>query len=230
MSEPPSPQRTIRSFVRRAGRITPAQQRALEVLWPQYGLDAGKHLLDFQQVYGRLAPVILEIGFGNGEQILARASRQPEYNFLGVEVHEPGVGQLLLAAERAKLTNLKLIRQDAVEVLQDQIPYASLEEVQILFPDPWPKTRHHKRRLIQAAFLDLLAPRLRLGGLVHLATDWEPYAEQMREVFGACPAFSDCSADSVQTVPLPERLATRFERRGERLGHGVWDLAYRKRG
>jgi tRNA (guanine-N7-)-methyltransferase len=228
MSEPDSPDRTIRSFVRRAGRITPAQQRALEVLWPRYGLDTSAEQLDFQQVYGRAAPLVLEIGFGNGEQILARAIRAPHTNFLGIEVHEPGVGHLLLAAEQAGLTNLRIIGHDAVEVLRTQIPGASLDEVQILFPDPWPKKRHHKRRLIQAPFMELLAPRLRPGGLLHLATDWEPYAEHMREVLAECPAFSDCSADSVQIALLPERAATRFERRGTRLGHRVQDLIYRR--
>jgi tRNA (guanine-N7-)-methyltransferase len=230
MSESTSPQRAIRSFVRRAGRITPAQERALDALWPQFGLDSGTDQLDFQRIYGRLAPVVLEIGFGNGEQILARSIRQPECNFLGIEVHEPGVGHLLLAAERAAVSNLRVIRQDAVEVLQNQIPDASLDQVQILFPDPWPKKRHHKRRLIQAVFVDLLARRLRPGGGLHLATDWEPYAEHMREVLAACAAFSDCSTDSVQTVTAAERAATRFERRGTRLGHRVQDLLYRRLG
>jgi len=230
MSETTGPQRAIRSFVRRAGRITPGQERALAALWPQFGLDSGTDPLDFQRIYGRLAPVVLEIGFGNGEQILARSIRQPERNFLGIEVHEPGVGHLLLAAERAAVGNLRVLRQDAVEVLQNQIPDASLDEVQILFPDPWPKKRHHKRRLIQAVFIDLLAQRLRPGGGLHLATDWEPYAEHMREVLAACPAFSDCSTDSVQTAMVAERAATRFERRGTRLGHRVQDLLYRRRG
>jgi tRNA (guanine-N7-)-methyltransferase len=229
MNPPEAPPRAIRSFVRRAGRITPAQQRALEEFWPRYGLDAGAGLLDLLQIFGRSAPVVLEIGFGNGEQILARATREPSSNFLGVEVHEPGVGHLLLAAERANLNNLRVIRHDAVEVLHDQIPLDSLDEVQILFPDPWPKKRHHKRRLIQPAFVDLIAQRLRPQGLLHLATDWEPYAEHMREVLAACPTFTDCSADSVQIARLPERAATRFERRGNRLGHRVQDLLYRRR-
>jgi tRNA (guanine-N7-)-methyltransferase len=228
MGESTSQHRAIRSFVRRAGRITPAQERALAALWPQYGLEGGSDQLDFQRIYGRLAPLVLEIGFGNGEQILARSIRQPECNFLGIEVHDPGVGHLLLAAQRSAVTNLRVIRQDAVEVLQSQIPDASLDEVQILFPDPWPKKRHHKRRLIQASFVELLARRLRPGGGLHLATDWEPYAEHMREVLAACQAFSDCSTDSVQTATLAERAATRFERRGTRLGHRVQDLLYRR--
>jgi tRNA (guanine-N7-)-methyltransferase len=214
--------------VRRAGRVTPAQQRALEALWPRFGVDSEHKLLDFQQIFGRFAPLVLEVGFGNGEQLLGRAVREPERNFLGVEVHEPGVGHLLLAAERANLTNLRIIRHDAVEVLQAQVPPASVSELQILFPDPWPKKRHHKRRLIQPAFIDLLAQRMVPGGLLHLATDWEPYAEHMREVIGRCPRFADCSADSVQTARLREREATRFERRGTRLGHRVQDLLYHR--
>ncbi|MGA3156578.1 MAG: tRNA (guanosine(46)-N7)-methyltransferase TrmB [Steroidobacteraceae bacterium] len=228
MNEPTSPPRAIRSFVRRAGRITPGQQRALEALWPRYGLDVGAGLLDFGQIFGRTAPVVLEIGFGNGEQLLARAMRAPECSFLGIEVHEPGVGHLLLAAERAELSNLRVIRHDAVEVLQGQIPVASLDEVQILFPDPWPKKRHHKRRLIQPAFIETVARCLQPEGLLHLATDWAPYAEHMREVLAACPKFTDCSTDSVQNARLPERVATRFERRGTRLGHRVQDLLYRR--
>ena len=228
--EADEPPRTIRSFVRRAGRITPAQRRALEALWPQFGLDAGAEPLDFERIYGRAAPLVVEIGFGNGEQILARAIRAPESNFLGIEVHEPGVGHLLLAADKAGLRNLRIITSDAVEVLRNRVPEASLDEVQILFPDPWPKSRHHKRRLIQAGFAELLALRLRPGGVLHMATDWEPYAEHMREVLAACPGFTECSADSVQTAQLPERAATRFERRGTRLGHRVQDLLYRRVG
>jgi tRNA (guanine-N7-)-methyltransferase len=225
MSEAEHARRAIRSFVRRAGRITVAQTRALESLWPRFGIEADGKLLDFNALYGRYAPLVLEIGFGNGEQLLARAAREPHLNFLGIEVHEPGVGHLLLAADQAGLSNLRLIRHDAVEVLNTQVPENSLAEVQILFPDPWPKKRHHKRRLIQSAFIELLASRLCVGGLLHLATDWEPYAEHMREVLQACSAFS---TDSVQTGAAPERAATRFERRGTRLGHRVQDLLYRR--
>jgi tRNA (guanine-N7-)-methyltransferase len=227
MSDGEQPQRAIRSFVRRAGRITPAQTRALVELWPRFGIEADGKALDFNALYGRSAPLALEIGFGNGEQILARAVREPELNFLGIEVHEPGVGHLLLAAEQAELRNLRIIRHDAVEVLKRQIPEGSVAEAQILFPDPWPKKRHHKRRLIQPAFIELLASRLGVGALLHLATDWEPYAEHMREVLQASASFS---ADSFQTGAAPVRAATRFERRGTRLGHRVQDLLYRRRG
>jgi tRNA (guanine-N7-)-methyltransferase len=228
MNPPEASPRTIRSFVRRAGRVTPAQQRALELLWPRYGLESGTGVLDFPLIFGRAAPVVLEIGFGNGEQILARAIRAPDRNFLGIEVHEPGVGHLLLAAERANLSNLRIMRHDAVEVLNGQIPLASLDEVQVLFPDPWPKKRHHKRRLIQPAFIESIAQRLRPEGLLHLATDWEPYAQHMREVLAACRTFTDCTTDSLRTARVPERDATRFERRGTRLGHRVQDLLYRR--
>jgi tRNA (guanine-N7-)-methyltransferase len=226
MSETEHSPRAIRSFVRRAGRITAAQTRALEDLWPRFGLEPDGKPLDFKASYGRDAPLVLEIGFGNGEHLLARAVREPHLNFLGVEVHEPGVGHLLLAADRAGLANLRIIRADAVEVLRTQIPDGALTEVQILFPDPWPKKRHHKRRLIQASFVELLAQRLGAGGLLHLATDWEPYAEHMRDVLKDSPSFS---ADSVQSGTVPERAATRFERRGTRLGHRVQDLLYRRR-
>jgi len=230
MSEEGPGARAIRSFVRRAGRITEAQQRALATLWPRFGIDFGAAPLDAAIAYGRVAPLVAEIGFGNGEQLLARALRDPASNFLGIEVHEPGVGHLLLAADRAGVANLRVIRHDAVEVLQQQLLPGSLDELQILFPDPWPKKRHHKRRLIQPAFVQLVASRLRAGGLLHLATDWAPYAEQMIEVLGACSLLSDCGQDSFQNGRLPAREATRFERRGVRLGHQVTDLLYRRGG
>jgi tRNA (guanine-N7-)-methyltransferase len=231
--------RRVRSFVLRAGRITNAQQRALDTLWPRYGLalsapatpppGATVRQLDLDAVFGRRAPRSLEIGFGNGDNLLALARAHPERDFIGIEVHRAGVGHLLLGAEAAALTNLRVVCQDAVEVLEQAIAPAALDEVLILFPDPWHKKRHHKRRLLQPGFVALLASRLAPGGRLQLATDWEPYAEQMREVVGASPEFINL-AGAAGYVPRPEwRALTRFERRGQRLGHGVWDLAFERR-
>lgn len=232
-----APRRRIRSFVLRAGRITPAQQRALDKLWPRLGIDlaapeaalpASPLYLDLDAVFGRAAPRSLEIGFGNGENLLALAVAHPERDFIGVEVHRAGVGHLLLRAEEAGLTNLRVICHDAVEVLERHIAPESLDEVLILFPDPWHKKRHHKRRLIQPAFVELVASRLHRGGRLQLATDWEPYAQQMSEVLSACAALRNL-APGTGFVPRPDwRALTRFERRGHRLGHGVWDLSYEK--
>jgi len=220
--------RAVRSFVMRAGRITDAQRRALEELWPRFGWSYSAQPIDLAALYDREAPCTLEIGFGNGEHLAARAQAEPRRNFLGVEVHRPGIGHLLLAAVATGLENLRVIDHDAVEVLRDQIAPDTLDEIQILFPDPWPKTRHHKRRLIQPAFATLAASRLRAGGWLRLATDWAPYAEHMRLVLDDCPqlARQEASSTSDSTV---SRAATRFEKRGLRLGHEVADLAYRRR-
>jgi len=228
-SDKPAP-RAIRSYVLRAGRITPAQQRALDEFWPRFGVDFEPRILDLTQLFGRGAARTLEIGFGNGEHLLERALSQPEQDFLGVEVHRPGIGHLLLAAAGAGATNLRIIAHDAVEVLQQQIAPGSLDQVQLLFPDPWPKTRHHKRRIVQQQFVALLASRLVAGGRVHLATDWEPYAEQMLLVLNACSLLVNC-ADSggfIDSEAIEARRATRFERRGERLGHRVRELLFRR--
>ncbi|HEX4051819.1 MAG TPA: tRNA (guanosine(46)-N7)-methyltransferase TrmB [Steroidobacteraceae bacterium] len=211
--------RSIRSYVIRAGRITQAQQRALEQLWPRYGVEFRPEPLELARLFGRRSPCVLEIGFGNGENLAERAAREPEIDFIGVEVHRPGVGHALLAATRAGCDNLRVIAHDAVEVLERQIPRGSLDEVQVLFPDPWPKKRHHKRRLLQPAFIELAASRLRPGGRLHIATDWEPYAEQIGIELAACPALTAASA----TVA---RSATRFERRGERLGHRIREFLF----
>lgn len=220
--------RSIRSFVTRSGRITEAQQRALELLWPKYGIELEASPLDLAATFGRTAPWVLEIGFGNGENLVALAAAHPERDFLGVEVHRSGVGRLMLAAEERGLGNLRVICHDAVEVLEQQIPLQSLDEVLILFPDPWPKKRHHKRRLVQPAFVELLASRLKPAGLLRLATDWQPYAEHMLEVLAACRQLRNESPQG-SFVPRPaERAPTRFEKRGERLGHGVRDLSFRR--
>lgn len=223
--------RAIRSFVLRQGRLTPGQQRALDQHWPRYGLDwpPPTRPLDFDQVFGRRAPRVLEIGFGNGEVLLAGALAEPQRDFIGIEVHRPGVGRLLREASAAGVTNLRVFNADAVEVLREGIAAAALDEVRIYFPDPWHKKRHHKRRLIQPGFVALLAGRLRPGGLVHLATDWQDYAEQMLAVMQASPDFDNLAADAGFS-PRPQwRPPSHFERRGQRLGHGVWDLLYRRR-
>jgi len=221
--------RGIRSFVLRAGRMTEAQRRALDILWPKYGCEFAAQPLDLDAIFGRAAPRVLEIGFGNGENVAALAQAHPERDYLGVEVHRPGVGRLLLAAEAAGLTNVKIICHDAVAVLEQQLAPRSIDETLILFPDPWPKKRHHKRRLIQMPFVELVASRLKPGGILRLATDWKPYAEQMFEVLTGCAALENLSSDGACAAPGDTRIATRFERRGQRLGHGVWDFAFRKK-
>jgi len=221
--------RPIRSFVTRAGRITAAQQRALADLWPAYGSDFAAGTLDLPALFGRRAPCTLEIGFGNGENLVTLAAAHPERDYLGIEVHRPGVGRALLALAERGLTNVRVICHDAVEVLGSRIAPGSLDEVLILFPDPWPKKRHHKRRLIQPPFVALLARALAPGGTLHLATDWEPYAQEMLAVLGAAAGLENLAPGSGFGPRPPERLPTRFERRGVRLGHAVWDLTFRKR-
>jgi tRNA (guanine-N7-)-methyltransferase len=224
-------QRSIRSYVLRAGRITPAQQRALEQHWPRFGVEFQAAVLDLGQLFGRAAPCTLEIGFGNGEHLLERALAQPQRNFLGVEVHRPGIGHLLLAAAAAGAANLRLIAHDAVEVLREQIAPGSLDEVQLLFPDPWPKKRHHKRRIVQHDIVALIASRLGADGRLHLATDWEPYAGEMLQVLNGCALLVNCAAGGgfIDAAAVQIRTATRFQRRGERLGHQVRELLYRRR-
>jgi tRNA (guanine-N7-)-methyltransferase len=225
---PMQTQRQIRSFVLRAGRMTPAQERALTELWPSYGVELGADPLDLEAIFGRSAPRCLEIGFVVGEVIGSMAENHPHIDYLGLEVHRPGVGRLLLRAEQAKVHNLRVICHDAVEVLRDKIRNDSFDEILVFFPDPWHKKRHHKRRLIEPQFVACVAAKLRAGGVLRLATDWQDYAEQMLAVCNANSELSSLSPDGTY-VPRPEfRPPTRFERRGARLGHGVWDLAYAK--
>ena len=220
--------RAIRSFVVRAGRLTSGQARALEELWPRFGVEFSPDPLDLDRLFGRAAARTLEIGFGNGEHLSALAAAHPERDYLGIEVHRPGVGHLLMKVAEHGLDNVRVSQHDAVEVLRQQIPEGSLDEILVLFPDPWHKKRHHKRRLIQPPFVALLATRLRPGGVLRLATDWEEYALQMLEVLRADPCFANESPDG-DWMPRPEeRAPTRFEKRGARLGHGVWDLAFRR--
>ncbi|MGC1386977.1 MAG: tRNA (guanosine(46)-N7)-methyltransferase TrmB [Steroidobacteraceae bacterium] len=221
--------RPIRSFVLRAGRLTAGQERALRDLWPMYGLSVTGAAIDLDAAFGRCAPRCLEIGFGAGEVIGTLAEANPHIDYLGIEVHRPGVGRLLLRAEQARLANLRVICHDAVEVLAAAIPDRSFDEILIFFPDPWHKKRHHKRRLIDARFVETLADKLRAQAVLRLATDWQAYAEQMLQVCAACARLVSRSTDGAY-VPRPEfRPPTRFERRGSRLGHGVWDLAYERR-
>ncbi len=208
--------------------MTVAQERAWRELWPRYGIPDEGHTLDLEHLFGREAPCTLEIGFGNGEALVELAAAQPQRNFLGIEVHRPGVGHLMLRAEALGVANLRIACRDAVEVLAQRLADGSLDEVLLYFPDPWPKKRHHKRRLVQPPFVELVARKLTSGGRFRLATDWEHYAEQMRDVVGACTAFENEFAPGF--APRPQsRPLTRFERRGQRLGHEVWDLAFRKR-
>lgn len=220
--------RAIRSFVTRGGRITSAQERALQELWPKYGVEPGAAPVELDALFGRRARRVLEIGFGNGDNLLALAASRPADDFLGIEVHRPGVGRLLLQLEERGLVNVRVVCWDAVEVLERHLDSQCLDEILILFPDPWPKKRHHKRRLIQSPFVGLLADRLRAGGVLRLATDWQPYAAEMLATLAAEPRLRNAAVDG-GFIPRPaERSPTRFERRGERLGHKVWDLEFRR--
>lgn len=221
--------REIKSFVRREGRVTQGQSRALEVLWPVYGIEFNEaHRLNWTEIFGNDHPVWLEIGFGMGHSLAEMAQSMPKINFLGIEVHRPGVGSLLNEIETRGLTNLRIMSHDAVEVLKHSVPALSLARVLLFFPDPWHKTKHHKRRIVQSPFLSLVASRLQGGGVFHAATDWQEYAEWMLEAFAQVPIF-DNTAGVGQYAPKPDyRPETKFERRGLRLGHGVWDIVFEK--
>ncbi|MEQ1580439.1 MAG: tRNA (guanosine(46)-N7)-methyltransferase TrmB [Steroidobacteraceae bacterium] len=225
---PERPHRRIRSFVLREGRLTGAQERALTELWPGYGIDYSPALIDLDTVFGRTADRLLEIGFGTGDALAAYAAAHPDVDCIGAEVHRSGVGHLLLKAHAENLRNLKVICHDAVEVLERQLPAGSLTAIHIFFPDPWPKKRHHKRRLIQPAFVERLLRALKPGGELRLATDWQPYAEHMLAVLQSFPELKNLAGETLYVDRHSERPITRFERRGQRLGHGVWDLAFRK--
>lgn len=220
--------RRIRSFVRREGRLTPGQQRAMDDLFPRFGLEADDQPFDLDTIFGRTAPRILEIGFGNGESLAAIANNHPQNDYIGIEVHRPGVGHLLIKIEELGLSNLRVICADAVEVLEKNIPDNSLDALYLFFPDPWHKKRHHKRRQVQPEWAQLVRRKLKTGGQLHLATDWQNYAEQMLEVMNAAEGFANL-ADNKEYVEKPAyRPETKFERRGMRLGHGVWDLLFQK--
>jgi len=219
--------RIIRSYVRREGRITVAQQRALQDLWPRYGLESDAPL-DMAAIFGRRAPCTLEIGFGNGDVLLTLAEQQPGCDFIGIEVHRPGVGRLLQQLQARELDNVRVMREDAVQVLKTCLPDNSLDRVLLFFPDPWHKKRHHKRRLVQPGFIELLSRKIRQGGCLHMATDWEDYAGHMLAVLTQSAAFRNCAAGS-DYAPRPDyRPITKFEQRGQRLGHEVWDLLFER--
>ena len=218
--------RRIRSFVTRAGRVSTGQRRALDEFGPQFVLEYDAQPLDWNTTFNRAGSRILEIGFGMGATTAEIAARRPEDDFLGLEVHAPGVGALLKLIGEQQLSNIRIIQHDAVDVIEHMLPEASLDGVHIYFPDPWHKARHHKRRLIQPAFVATLASRVKSGGYIHLATDWENYAEQMLEVLSGEPTLQNTAADY---APRPDyRPVTKFERRGLKLGHGVWDLLFKK--
>ncbi len=219
------PLRTVNSFVIRAGRMTDAQQAARDRLWSRYGLEVDGGRLETDAVFGRRAPLVFEIGFGMGGSLAEMARAQPDHDFIGVEVHPPGIGTLLRLIEQQQLDNLRVYQADTKVVLERCIGEGQLHRVQIFFPDPWPKKRHHKRRLIQPEFIDALLPKLEVGGVLHLATDWEPYAQYMLEVLGNEPRLANmASAGCFMTGH--GRPLTKFEQRGQRLGHGVWDLQF----
>jgi tRNA (guanine-N7-)-methyltransferase len=208
--------------------LTEAQQRAFKSLWPQYGLTLDHPPLQFASIFGRDAPVTMEIGFGNGEALAQLAARHPEEDFLGVEVHTPGVGHLMLKLAEQESSNVRILQTDAMELLRHHLPQASLHRVQLYFPDPWHKRRHHKRRIVQQAFADLIQRALSPGGVIHMATDWEDYARQMMTVFTQHSGFRN-QAGKGNFSPRPEtRPMTKFEQRGQRLGHGVWDLLFER--
>jgi tRNA (guanine-N7-)-methyltransferase len=241
-----TPHRPIRSFVRREGRLTRGQQRAIDDLWTQFGVDSAgpdtleaeriarsEPMLELDALFGR-EPVssrqtVLEIGFGNGASLAEMAAAHPENDYLGIEVHRPGVGNLIRLLAERDLHNVRVICDDAVQILKHRLPDACLDRVQLFFPDPWHKKRHHKRRILSPEFASLIAQKLKPGGVFHLATDWQDYAEQMMEVLSAAPDFQNLAATG-EYSPRPEwRPLTKFEQRGQRLGHGVWDLLFARR-
>jgi tRNA (guanine-N7-)-methyltransferase len=219
--------RTIKSYVLRQGRLTRGQQQALDQLWPVYGIDFKPERLDLAALFHRTAAITLEVGFGNGNSLVQQAASNPQNNYLGIEVHRPGIGRLLHLAGNAGITNVRVINHDAVEVLQLQIPDQSLDCVQLFFPDPWHKKRHHKRRIVKAEFIQLIHQKLKPGGQFHLATDWQDYAEHMLAEMEQARGFSNTSGKG-NYAENTDRPLTKFEQRGQRLGHGIWDLIYRK--
>jgi tRNA (guanine-N7-)-methyltransferase len=219
--------RHIRSFVLRQGRVSPAQQRAVDTLLPKFGIAYTPHLVDLDKAFGRVSTKVLEIGFGMGDSTAAIALARPDIDYLAIEVHTPGVGNLLKLIETQQLANIRIIQHDAVEVLRDMIAAGSLDGVHVFFPDPWHKARHNKRRLIQRAFVDTLVTKMRTGGYIHIATDWQEYAEQILEVLTDTPELENTS-DGYSTRP-EYRPLTKFEQRGLRLGHGVWDLVFTRK-
>lgn len=222
------PLRKIRSFVLREGRLTRGQERALSEVWPRFGVEYCAQVTAPAQLFGRDAPFVLEIGYGMGASLLTMAQTEPEKNFLGIEVHTPGVGALLMGIEESGVTNIRTLHHDAVEVLEHMLPDASIDRFQLYFPDPWHKKRHHKRRIVQAEFVARVVRKLKPGGLLHFATDWQNYAEWMLAALQAEPGLRNLSATGDYVATPAWRPHTKFEARGERLGHGVWDLLFER--
>lgn len=220
--------RKVRSFVKREGRLTKGQARALELYWQEMGLNHENGMVNFSELFGNDNPVVLEIGFGMGKSLVEMAKNAPELNFVGIEVHRPGVGACVALAKEEGVDNLKVYEHDAIEILADCIPDGSLSTVQLFFPDPWHKKKHHKRRIVQPEFVETIRQKLKVGGVFHMATDWENYAECMLDDMRASPGYKNLS-ETNDYVPRPDnRPLTKFEQRGHRLGHGVWDLQFSK--
>ena len=220
--------RAIKSFVLRQGRLTKAQQKALDNHWQDYGIDFSEQCLNYHTLFNNNNEVIVEIGFGDGDSLLQQAINQPQYNFIGIEVHGPGIGHLIHHAKLQNILNIKVIRHDAIDVLTKQIENNSIRQLQLFFPDPWHKKRHHKRRIIKQSFIKLAQLKLKTGGYFHMATDWQHYAQQMLEQMDKADAFRNISGTGNYSKSLAGRCETKFERRGIKLGHGVWDLIYQK--
>ena len=220
----------IRSFVKREGRLTDAQAKAIEGNWPSKGLSIKQGMLNFDQVFGRAAPTVLEIGFGMGKSFVEMTATAPQHNFIGIEVHRPGIGTCLADAEEAGVENLRVFEHDAVEVLAQSIADDSLHRLQLYFPDPWHKTRHHKRRIVQPGFVQNIRTKLAIGGTFHMATDWQQYAQHMMDVMTQADGFENTSSEGTNAyVARPDyRPITKFEVRGQKLGHGVWDLIFKR--
>lgn len=219
--------RSIRSFVRRTGRMTPSQERALSELWPRFGIDHDDGFLDLDEVFGRHADRVLEIGFGNGDTLVQAAADHPETDYVGIEVHEPGVGHCLLQGRDADIRNLRVIAHDAIDVLNDQIADDALSRINLYFPDPWPKKRHHKRRIVTLRFLALTAKKLRPGGTLHIATDWQNYAEHIDEIMSKSDEFELVERRQHYGNQPLERYTTKFETRGLKKGHDIWDWKFK---
>lgn len=226
LEKEPVERREIKSFVMRAGRMTQGQQRGLDEGWPRFGLSLEQGPLDPEALFGRSAPLTFEIGFGMGQSLLEMAQAAPEQDFIGVEVHRPGVGALLNGMLREEVTNLRVYSCDALDVLRQCVADSSLDRLLLFFPDPWHKSKHNKRRIVNERFAELVRQKLKPGGVLHMATDWEPYAEHMLEVMQAAPGYRNLSVTGNWVERPAERPVTKFERRGERLGHGVWDLKF----
>lgn len=226
-SSKPEPQRPLKSFVIRASRLTVSQKKALETLWDVYVIPFNNQPMQLDEVFVEPAPLVVEIGFGMGDSLLEMAIAQPNTNFIGIEVHRPGVGKLLHGIQESALSNLRIISHDAIDVLGNGFADKSIDKLLIYFPDPWHKKRHNKRRLVQPEFIQMVRARLKLHSEIHMATDWQPYAEHMMEVMSAAEGFENCQGPQGYWES-PERPETKFERRGLKLGHGVWDLLFRR--